>query len=81
MLNYLSKSYLDNKKNANQPIIKALIKYGVSSFSVVIIEYPPLDILFERESYWIKKLDPYYNVLQFGGTSTGYKHSETVKKQ
>lgn len=51
-----------------------------ANFSVVIIEYTPLDVLFERESFWIIKLKPYYNVLQYGGTSVGYKHSEAIKK-
>lgn len=80
MKNNLNIRYLVSKKNANQPIIKALLKYGPSNFSVVIIEYTPLDVLFEIESFWIIKLKPYYNVLQYGGTSVGYKHSEAIKK-
>ena len=34
MKNYLSNTYLKNKKNSNMPIIKALLKHGQSNFSV-----------------------------------------------
>jgi group I intron endonuclease len=33
----------------------------------------------ERETYWIKNLKPYYNVLQEGYRSVGYRHSEETK--
>lgn len=83
---YLSNSYLNYKKNNNQPIIKALLKHGQDKFSLIIIEYllssvgnKGEEVLFDRESFWILKLNPYYNVLKFGGSSTGYKHSSLTK--
>lgn len=36
---YLSNSYLNSKKNSNQPIIKALLKYGQENFSLIVIEH------------------------------------------
>ena len=40
---------------------RALIKYGVENFKLEIIEQDiPLDILDEREIYWIKEKDSYY---------------------
>jgi len=48
MHNYLNTSLLMSKKNANMPITKALLKYGHDKFSVVIIEYADLDVLFDR---------------------------------
>ena len=83
---YLSNSYLNYKKNSNQPIIRAIIKYGQDNFSLIIIEHFSStigpngeEILFDRESFWILKLCPYYNVLKYGGVSTGYKHSSFTK--
>jgi group I intron endonuclease len=86
MSSYLSTSYLIYRKNSNQPIIKALLKYSPDKFSLIVIEHilDPIgpegeELLFDRESFWILKLCPYYNVLKFGGVSTGYKHSLTTK--
>ena len=79
MSNYLNKSYLISKKNSNMPISKALFKYGPDKFSLVIIEYTESNLLYERESFWISILKPYYNVLTEGGSSINYKHSEETK--
>lgn len=77
--NYLNNSFLINKKNANQPITKALLKYGTENFSVIILEYIEKDFIFDRETFWIVNLKPYYNILQSGGSSIGYKHSDNIK--
>jgi group I intron endonuclease len=77
--NYLNNSFLINKKNANQPITKALLKYGTENFSVIILEYIDKDFIFDRETFWIVNLKPYYNILKSGGSSIGYKHSDTIK--
>lgn len=79
MKNYLNNSFLINKKNSNQPIVKALLKYGIENFSVIILEYIKEEFIFDRETYWIVKLKPYYNILQSGGSSKGYKHSDAIK--
>jgi hypothetical protein len=51
MKNYLNKSFLISKKNANQPIIKALSKYGTDKFLVIIIEYTKKEFIFEKETF------------------------------
>lgn len=79
MSNYLNKSYLISKQNYNMPISKALLKYGPENFALVIFEYTESNLLYERESFWIYNLKPYYNVLTEGGTSINYKHSEETK--
>ena len=55
---YLSNSYLNYKKNSNQPIIKALLKHGQDNFSLIIIEHllssvsnNKEELLFDRESF------------------------------
>jgi len=66
MRNYLNNAFL---KNSNMPIIKALLKYGQNNFAVLIIEYVNFDKLAIRETHFISKLLPYYNVLKEGYSS------------
>lgn len=80
MKNYLNKSFLKSKQNYNMPITKALLKYGYSNFSLYVIEFTKLNNLPIRETYYIMKLLPYYNVLKEGYSSLGYKHTEETKK-
>jgi hypothetical protein len=51
MKNYLNNSFLNYKKNVNQPIIKALLKYGVENFSLIILEYTNDNLIFDRETF------------------------------
>lgn len=80
MRNYLNEGFLKNKKNVNMPIVNALLKYGSDNFAMLIIEYTDLDVIIIRETHWIAKLQPYYNVLKQGYSSIGYKHTEATKE-
>lgn len=80
MRNYLNTSFLNNDKNNNMPIVKALFKYGHNNFSVLIIEYVSVEKLTIRETYYITEFLPYYNVLKQGYSSLGFKHTEETKK-
>ena len=80
MRNYLNKAFLKSKQNANMPITKALLKYGHSNFSLLILEYVELVNLTARETFYIAHTIPYYNVLKEGYSSLGYKHTEETKK-
>jgi group I intron endonuclease len=80
MRNHLNRSYLILKKNSNMPFTRSLLKYGSENFCVVIIEYSKLEDLYERETFWILKLKPYYNILTEGGSSNNYKHSDYTKE-
>jgi group I intron endonuclease len=65
------------------PIIQALLKYGKNNFAVLIVEYvssSALEQLSIRETYYITKLLPYYNVLKHGYSSLGYKHTFATKQ-
>lgn len=79
MRNYLNTSFLKSKQNMNMPIIKALLKYGHSTFSLWILERTELNELAIRETKYITDLFPYYNVLKVGYSSIGYKHTEETK--
>ncbi len=80
MRNYLNKSFLKSKPNANMPITKALLKYDHSNFSLLILEYVEKFFLTARETFYITHMLPYYNVLKEGYSSLGYKHTEETKK-
>lgn len=79
MRNYLNNAFLKSKQNNNMPIVKALLKYGQSNFSLWILEYVDHSTLTLRETFYIILLMPYYNVLKQGYSSLGYKHTEETK--
>lgn len=80
MKNYINNTFLKSKKNNNMPITKALLKYGQSNFSLLILEYAKAEVLTIRETFYIMTFLPYYNVLKQGYSSLGYKHTEETKK-
>lgn len=43
-------------------IQRALLKYGYSNFTLDILEYCELNVLIEREEYYINLLKPEYNI-------------------
>ncbi len=61
-------------------ISKALLKYGYSAFSLEIFEYCDAKDLMERESYYIRLLNPEDNILQEGFTRLGIKHTDETRK-
>jgi|SRR5690606_11459251 len=80
MRSYLNNSFLKSKNNSNMPIVSALLKYGQNNFALLIVEYANIKELTMRETYFITKLLPYYNVLKQGYSSVGYKHTEATKE-
>lgn len=72
---YYSLIYL-TKQSKNSLILRALLKYGHSNFSLDILEYCEVNKVIEREQYYIDTLKPEYNILQIAGSSYGYKHTE-----
>ena len=70
---YITRSYI--------PLCKALLKYGYSNFSLVILEYCKEEDVIVKENYYFKLLTPEYNILQFARSSKGYIHTEEAKKK
>lgn len=73
---YYNFNYLNLPKYKGMLIIKALLKYGYSNFSLEILEYCDKEKIREREQYYLDLIKPKYNVLTTAGASDGYKHSE-----
>ncbi|MDB5422523.1 MAG: uncharacterized protein JWR59_2470 [Brevundimonas sp.] len=61
-------------------IYAAILKYGISAFKLEILEYCDESVVRNRETYYIERLKPEYNILQEGGSSLGYKHTESTKE-
>jgi group I intron endonuclease len=74
---YFHSSYLNSTSRGESLLIKSLKKYKHQNFSVLILEYCPIELLDEREQFWINLLEPSYNILKFVKSSLDYKHTAT----
>jgi group I intron endonuclease len=73
---YYSRKTMLNKVNSRTSIIySALLKHGYDNFSLDILEYCGIDILIEREQYYLDLLKPEYNILKAANSRMGSKHS------
>jgi group I intron endonuclease len=73
---YFSQKQMLNKLKISKSIIyEALLKHGYDSFSLEILEYCNINILIEREQYYINKYKSEYNILKAANSRLGLKHS------
>nr|YP_010608753.1 hypothetical protein PNX16_mgp018 [Drechslerella dactyloides]WAN89833.1 hypothetical protein [Drechslerella dactyloides] len=78
-LQYFSTNHLIKKtqiEKSTSLIYNSLLKYGYSNFQLEILEYCTRENCIERENYYIKLLNPEYNILPAAGSSLGYIHSD-----
>ena len=71
-----------NHADANDPIHRAIRKYGVEHFHIELIEECPNDQLNEREQYWIAYYNSYhkgYNADLGGNGHLKYDYKEIVE--
>lgn len=75
VLDYMQPWYKSDKKN--DPILKAINKYGIESFILHIVEYTDYSktAIIAAEQNRIERLKPEYNQLMIAGSSLGYKHT------
>ena len=59
----------------NTLIVRALSRYGMENFSLIILEYTTYDNVINCEQQWIDSLKPEYNINLVAGNSSGYKHT------
>lgn len=79
----------DAKSNhTNQILHHAMRKYGIENFIIELIEECNLDVINEREMYWIKTLDSRwgysnkgYNMTDGGEGVKGHRHTEESKNK
>nr|YP_010716004.1 hypothetical protein P2Y88_mgp06 [Paraisaria gracilioides]WDE74402.1 hypothetical protein [Paraisaria gracilioides] len=71
---YYSVKHLTLRKT---PIHNALLKYGYSNFTLLILEYiTEKEQIIKREQYYLDFLKPQYNILEKANSFLGYKHTE-----
>ena len=66
--------YSKSDKSANMYIKRAIHKYGKDKFHITLIEECPINLLNDREKYWISFYDSYnsgYNLTK-GGQDSNY---------
>lgn len=72
--------YYRHGSKDNTPILFAIRKYGVDNFSFEIIEECTIEIINDREKYWIEKLNsisPFGYNLSSGGRKTTWHYKPT----
>jgi hypothetical protein len=77
LAHYFSEKYMEKAlKRVNSAIYNAILKYGLSNFSLEILDYceRPCVIYWEQCSLDLWK--PEYNILPIAGSRLGSKHSE-----
>lgn len=78
------RSDLDNNRHSNRHLQSSWNKYGKDNFKYEIIEKCGLDIIDDREIYWIRNYDSIktgYNQCEGGLGCRGYKHTEEEIKK
>lgn len=71
-----------NAQTGNRPLYKAMKKYGCEHFHIELIEEVPLELLSEREIYWIEFYQCYhngYNATRGGDGKQLYNYDAIVK--
>lgn len=58
---------------------KAIQKYGLINFELLILEFCEKVDLLSRENHYISSLNPVYNILKIAGSSLGHKFSTFTK--
>ena len=77
---YRHKYELSNNKHHNAHLQNAWNKYGCDNFDFRVLEYCNIDLLNERETYWITYYDSFkngYNQTSGDVGCRGYKHTQT----
>jgi group I intron endonuclease len=67
----------DALKRARSHIYRALLKDGLSNFSIEILEYCDKEKCIEREDYYLSSLSHEYNILEKAGSRLGSTQNNT----
>lgn len=63
------------KDRINLPIVRAILKYGMGNFALLILDFTDQENTLVKEQFWLDKLKPDYNILTRAANSSGFKHS------
>lgn len=68
---YYQPGYLAYPNHADLPIVRAITKYGLENFILVILDYTEKSNIHISEQYYIDTLYPIYNIRQVAGFRSG----------
>jgi group I intron endonuclease len=71
---YSEKAMLSKLSTRTSIIYSAILKHDYVNFSLDILEYCDINVLIEREQYYLDTLKPEYNILKVASSKLGYKH-------
>ena len=77
LLDYYQSGYIAGQPNRH--INRAILKYGIESFLIVILEYTDKSDLHASEQAWIDDFKPEYNVFTYVTSLSGYKLTQEQK--
>lgn len=86
-LNFAIRKYCHASQASGCTKLKnAILKYGIESFEVKVLEYCEKNVLIEREQYWLDLLQPFgdngYNIAKIANAPTaGIPRSEETKQK
>lgn len=76
---YYQPAYIRDREHL--PIIRAINKYGIDKFSLMILELCNEQDLISREQFWIDFINPTYNILSVAASWLGNKHTEEARNK
>lgn len=68
---YYQPAYLAYSNHADLPIVRAITKYGLDNFILIILDYTDKSNIHISEQYYIDILYPIYNIRQVAGFRSG----------
>jgi group I intron endonuclease len=77
---YSKKAMLRQLSTGISIIYSAILKHGYNNFSLDILEYCEIDMLIEREQYYLDLLNPKYNILKVANSRLGRQSDATKIK-
>lgn len=82
-LNRLYIRFRNHFFNTHKPFVitNAIKKYGVHNFSWQVLEFTEISVTRARETHYIQTLKPEYNVLEFGDSTQGYRHTQSTREK
>ena len=75
---HLRAANTESNKSYNNPLYRAIRKYGIENFDFQILEICPIEKLDQQERYWIKKYDTFFHGynLTLGGDASGSREKK-----
>lgn len=78
---YTHLNKLERNVHANKKLQNSFNKNGKNTFKFLVIENVSVDLLIEREQYYIDNLKPYYNIRKKANSNRGILASDATREK